>query len=1197
VAGVKLTPPGQRGRGGGKSSNRRLPESAGSAFLLRMLSRRSPGFVDRKVFAIAGWVLAWLAFAGVARAQVPVITAISAPRQVVTINQNLTLSVTATGATSYQWKRNGFPVSGATNANYAITGAISYRDNGWYQAIATNGSGSTTSAVVFVNVVVAPARIVGSGRVNFGQAVIPEGLNNVATVASGTDFGLALKGDGTVASWGGPTGLINHGQTMVPSGLSGVVKIAAGGFHGLALKSDGTVAAWGGANSIFLDFGQGRVPGGLSGVVAIAGGDYHSLAVKSDGTVTTWGRNPYGDTTAPAGLVGVVAVAAGFAHCLALKSDGTVVAWGRNFDGETTVPSGLNGVVAVAAGANHSLALKGDGTVVAWGSNSFGQTTVPSGLSGVVAVAGGDYHSVALKNDGTTVAWGPSNTISPGAAGAVSMVSVSARSGFALFLTNGPPLAAAIRVPSKIMTATAAVNFTPVTAVAGTAPYSYAIAPALPAGLTFDVSTGAIYGVPLASSGTASFTVTVTDAVAATTTGAFTLSVNSLPVFVAVPAPAQVVAVNQSLTLTVRALRATSYQWKRNSVPIPGANDATYLINGAMLVPDTGWYQVVASNSEGSTTSTVIFVNVTVDSSQIVTDEHFAYGYGSERIPNGIRSVAGIAPGGIYALWLASDGTVAGSGYNGNGQITIPNGLNGVVAVAAGGAASLALKSDGTVVGWGYGQSTIPAGLSDVVAVAGGGRHSLALKSDGTVVGWGSNDFGETRIPNGLAGVVAVAAGFEHSLALKSDGSVIAWGDNSKGQSSVPRGLNNVVAVAAGTQYSVALKSDGTLVAWGLVEPRLPSNLSGMSTGAALNLFVRATQSVPSIISMPTNRSAGVGESATLTVAATGSGPLSYQWRKDGVLINGATGGSYLLGNVQASGSGVYSVTVNNTAGQATAAITTLTVTPLAAPSSRLANVSVRSSAGTGDQTLIVGLAIGGGAKLVLLRGIGPGLAQFGLGGTLADPQMRLFNSAGAQTHLNDDWGGGATLMTAFAASGAFGLPLASKDAALFVPLGVGAYSAQVTSSGSAGTALVEAYDFDGPTTASRLINLSVRTQVGTGENILIVGFVVEGNAPKQILLRAVGPGLAQFGVGGVLADPRLSLFSSGVSTATQVNDNWGGSAALSAAFTATGAFGLASVSKDAALLVTLQPGAYTAQVSGVGDTTGVALVEVYEVP
>ncbi len=187
--------------------------------------------------------------------------------------------------------------------------------------------------------------------------------------------------------------------------------------------------------------------------------------------------------------------------------------------------------------------------------------------------------------------------------------------------------------------------------------------------------------------------------------------------------------------------------------------------------------------------------------------------------------------------------------------------------------------------------------------------------------------------------------------------------------------------------------------------------------------------------------------------------------------------------------------------------------------------------------------------------------------------------------------------MTAFAASGAFGLPLASKDAALFVPLGVGAYSAQVTSSGSAGTALVEAYDFDGPTTASRLINLSVRTQVGTGENILIVGFVVEGNAPKQILLRAVGPGLAQFGVGGVLADPRLSLFSSGVSTATQVNDNWGGSAALSAAFTATGAFGLASVSKDAALLVTLQPGAYTAQVSGVGDTTGVALVEVYEVP
>ncbi|MEY2879646.1 MAG: Shigella phage Sf14 [Verrucomicrobiota bacterium] len=112
--------------------------------------------------------LALLAFAlalapGALRAQAPVITAVPTPRQVVNIGQNLTLTITATAATSYQWTRNGLAVSGATNASYTITAAKPVRDNGWYQAIATNASGSTTSAVVFVNVAVSPARIDGIG--------------------------------------------------------------------------------------------------------------------------------------------------------------------------------------------------------------------------------------------------------------------------------------------------------------------------------------------------------------------------------------------------------------------------------------------------------------------------------------------------------------------------------------------------------------------------------------------------------------------------------------------------------------------------------------------------------------------------------------------------------------------------------------------------------------------------------------------------------------------------------------------------------------------------------------------------------------------------------------------------------------------------------------------------------------------------
>jgi hypothetical protein len=374
------------------------------------------------------------------------------------------------------------------------------------------------------------------------------------------------------------------------------------------------------------------------------------------------------------------------------------------------------------------------------------------------------------------------------------------------------------------------------------------------------------------------------------------------------------------------------------------------------------------------------------------------------------------------------------------------------------------------------------------------------------------------------------------------------------------------------------------------------TNAFGSATSSAATLLVDSGAVAPSITTQPVAQTAAIGGNVTFSVAATGTAPLAYQWKKDGVALAGATAATLTLTNAQGADAGSYSVTITSSAGTITSNAVTLTI-----PSARLANVSVRSGAGTGDQTLIVGLALGGtGSKQVLVRGIGPGLTQFGLPGALADPQLRLFNSAGVQTHVNEDWGGGATLSGAFSAVGAFSLPAASKDAALLVPLATGTYTAQVTATSGTGVALLEAYDADAAVTTARFVNISARTQVGTGDNILVIGFVVTGTGPKTVLLRAVGPGLTPFGVGGVLADPQLRLFNA-AGTATDTNDDWASSAALAAAhgaaFTQTGAFGLPAASKDAALLVTLQPGAYTAQVSGVAGTTGVALVEVYEVP
>ena len=116
---------------------------------------------------------------------------------------------------------------------------------------------------------------------------------------------------------------------------------------------------------------------------------------------------------------------------------------------------------------------------------------------------------------------------------------------------------------------------------------------------------------------------------------------------------------------------------------------------------------------------------------------------------------------------------------------------------------------------------------------------------------------------------------------------------------------------------------------------------------------------------------------------------------------------------------------------------------------------------------------------------------------------------------------------------------------------------------------------------------------------VLIAGFVIAGSEPKRLLIRGVGPALAGFGVGGVLADPQLAIYRQGSAAALRQNDDWGlgGGAALAAAAAQAGAFALPANSRDAALLLVLEPGAYTAQISGAGASTGVALLELYDVP
>jgi hypothetical protein len=245
-------------------------------------------------------------------------------------------------------------------------------------------------------------------------------------------------------------------------------------------------------------------------------------------------------------------------------------------------------------------------------------------------------------------------------------------------------------------------------------------------------------------------------------------------------------------------------------------------------------------------------------------------------------------------------------------------------------------------------------------------------------------------------------------------------------------------------------------------------------------------------------------------------------------------------------------------------------------------------------QDLIVGF-VTSGPKSLLIRAVGPGLnTVFGLSGFYPDPMFTLYNSITGAIDQDDDWN--SSLSPTFASVGAFPLTPGSKDAALTRTVS-GSNTAVVNGAGS-GLVLVEVYDAESAgSTSTRLLNVSARNQVGTGANVLISGFVLDGAVARTVLIRGVGPALHDvFGVNGQLADPVLEIHQTvnGVDTVVASNDNWDSS--LIPVFDQVGAYHFSAGSKDAALLVTLSPGVYTAQVSGVNSGTGDGVVEVYVV-
>jgi Tol biopolymer transport system component len=250
-----------------------------------------------------------------------------------------------------------------------------------------------------------------------------------------------------------------------------------------------------------------------------------------------------------------------------------------------------------------------------------------------------------------------------------------------------------------------------------------------------------------------------------------------------------------------------------------------------------------------------------------------------------------------------------------------------------------------------------------------------------------------------------------------------------------------------------------------------------------------------------------------------------------------------------------------------------------------LQNISTRGTVQFGDEVLIGGFIITGEPKKVMVRALGPSLAAYGVVGVLQDPTLSLHDSTGAEIAVNDNWTEERAAVEATGLS-----PSDPSESALVRLLDPGAYTAIVRANGAAGIGLVELYELE-QNPASKLANISTRGVVSSGDGVLIAGLIAggSGNGFVSVLVRAIGPSLAPFGISNALTDPTLELYdSNGVSLGS--NDDWKSS--QRSEIEATGL--PPGDDRESAMLVTLPPGAYTAIVRTKTGVDGVGLVEVY---
>ncbi len=645
----------------------------------------------------------------------------------------------------------------------------------------------------------------------------------------------------------------------------------------------------------------------------------------------------------------------------------------------------------------------------------------------------------------------------------------------------------------------------------------------------------------------------------------------ALSPFITTPLTDQSPLAGAPFTLQVSAIGTPrpTLQWQKDGADLPGATNSSFTLTAPTLA-DSGRYTVVATNLVGSASASA---QITVRSAPVLTVPPAA-----QTVPAGATVTLavevsaspaptfqwrrnGIAlPGATGATLTLSD---VRNSHAGDYDVEVTNSLGSVLSPAAP-LTVITRDFSGTYFGR--------------LAGNGGGDFVLQVRANETAAFFAHFPGQQTGLA-GLTVTVDLAGNVSGRLPLIA---------SATREVTLRATLDEVAGTVTGTLAELEATFDGVRAGPGTP----PSPAAGLysaaliGSGAARGYVVVATD--------------GQG----FVITAAGTSVDSAQGRLDAagrLVLTTPTQATVDLGFT----AGILRGTLRTASGQTgtiAGALESLS------GSERLVNLAVRATS-SNQSPLITGFVIGGtAAKQVLIRVAGPGIARapFNVTGTLSDPSLQLFRAT-TSIGQNNNWGQPAAnanaVRTAIAQAGAFPFANNSADAALVTTLQPGVYSMQVA--GGNGIVLAEVYEVPAASEtpgARRLVNASTRAVVSPASP-LIAGFVIGGAAPQRVLIRAIGPtlGNAPFNLGGVLADPRVTLLRG--TTAVATNDNWfqnPEAALIRATTTQVRAFALGNQSRDAAVLTYLEPGAYTAVVTGppnvaAAAATGLALVEVYE--